>query len=208
MHAPLKFGAHIWNAFTDWPTYLGTMQAAERLGYDSLWTPDHMYPSMGAIEGPMFESYTALAAVATMTDRATLGLLAGANTFRNPALVAKMITTVDHISRGRAVLGVGAGWHEQEHAHFGFPFGDGPPERLRWLREALPIMRDMRDGKRPNAGGEPYCVHEALNEPAQRPGRMIRWAHRRTSSSDARASSTLATDTSSSTSQRRTMRRR
>ena len=67
-NAPLKFGAHIWNAFTDWTSYLATMQAAERLGYDSLWTPDHMYPSMGAIEGDMFEAYTALAAVPLTTS--------------------------------------------------------------------------------------------------------------------------------------------
>jgi alkanesulfonate monooxygenase SsuD/methylene tetrahydromethanopterin reductase-like flavin-dependent oxidoreductase (luciferase family) len=165
-HAPLKFGAHVWNAFTDWPTYVATMQSAERLGYDSLWTPDHMYPSMGAVDGPMFEAYTALAAVATKTERAAVGLLVGANTFRNPALVAKMVTTLDHISGGRAVLGVGAGWHAEEHRDFGFPYGSGPPDRLRWLGEALPIMRGMLDGERPSATDGRYRSHEAINEPA------------------------------------------
>jgi alkanesulfonate monooxygenase SsuD/methylene tetrahydromethanopterin reductase-like flavin-dependent oxidoreductase (luciferase family) len=164
--APLKFGAHVWSTFTDWPSYLATMRSAEQLGYDSLWTPDHMYPSMGAVDGPMFEAYTALAAVATMTERATVGLLVGANTFRVPALVAKMITTIDHISGGRALLGVGAGWHAQEHRDFGFAFGSGPPERLRWLREALPIMRGMLDGARPSAIDGRYRAHEAINEPA------------------------------------------
>ena len=166
LNAPLRFGAHVWNAFTDWPVYLATMQRAEQLGYDSLWTPDHMYPSMGDPEGPMLEAYTALAAVASSTERASVGLLVGANTFRNPALVAKMITTIDHISDGRAVLGVGAGWHVQEHQQFGFRFGAGPPERLRWLGEALPIMRGMLDREQPAALGERYRVHEALNEPA------------------------------------------
>jgi len=166
LDAPLKLGAHVWNAFTDWPTYVAAMQAAERLGYDSLWTPDHMYPSMGAIDGPMFEAYTALAAVATKTERATVGLLVGANTFRVPALVAKMITTIDHISGGRAVLGVGAGWHAEEHRQFGFPYGAGPPERLRWLAEALPIMRGMLDGARPTIEGARYRVLSAINEPA------------------------------------------
>ncbi len=166
LDAPLRFGAHVWPVFTTWPTYLAAMQRAEQLGYDSLWTPDHVYPSMGATDGPIYEAYSALAAVATMTERATLGLLVGANTFRNPALVAKMVTTIDHISGGRAILGVGAGWHEQEHHDFGFRFGSGPRERLRWLREALPIMRGMLDGERPTIDGERYHVREAINEPA------------------------------------------
>ena len=134
---------------------------------------------------------TAMAAVATTTERASIGLMVGANTFRNPALVAKMITTIDHISDGRAVLGVGAGWHVQEHQQFGFRFGAGPPERLRWLAEALPIMRGMLDGERPTALGEHYRVHEALNEPGPV---QLPWP-------------SWATDTSSSTSPRRTMRR-
>ena len=167
------------------------MQRAEQLGYDSLWAPDHMYPSMGDSEVPMLEAYTAVAAVASITERASVGLLVGANTFRNPALVAKMITTIDHISDGRAVLGVGAGWHVQEHQQFGFRFGAGPPERLRWLAEALPIMRGMLDGERPTALGEHYRVHKALNEPGPV---QLPW-------------SSWATDTSSSTSPRRTMRR-
>jgi alkanesulfonate monooxygenase SsuD/methylene tetrahydromethanopterin reductase-like flavin-dependent oxidoreductase (luciferase family) len=163
--APLKFGAHVWTAFTDWPTYLATMQAAERLGYDSLWTPDHVYPSMGAIDGAMFEAYTAIAGVAPATSRPTLGLLVGANTFRNPALVAKMVTTLDHISDGRMVLGIGAGWHEQEHQAFGLEYGWGAPERLRWLGEALPIVRGMLDGTRPSAAGAHYRTHAVINKP-------------------------------------------
>ena len=87
-----------------------------------------------------------MAAVAATTQRASIGLMVGANTFRNPALVAKMVTTLDHISGGRAVLGIGAAWFETEHRAFGLPFGSGPGERLRWLGEALPIMRGMLDG--------------------------------------------------------------
>ncbi len=75
--------------------------------------------------------------------------MVGANTFRNPALVAKMATTHDHISNGRAILGIGAAWFEEEHRDFGIEFGSGPPERLRWLGEALPIMRGMLDGTEP-----------------------------------------------------------
>ena len=76
--------------------------------------------------------------------------MVGANTFRNPALVAKMVTTIDHISGGRAVLGIGAAWFETEHRGLRLPFGSGPGERLRWLGEALPIMRGMLDGTRPS----------------------------------------------------------
>ena len=79
--------------------------------------------------------------------------MVGANTFRNPALVAKMATTLDHISNGRAILGIGAAWFDEEHEAFGLEFGEGPPERLRWLREALPVMRGMLEGTEPSASG-------------------------------------------------------
>jgi alkanesulfonate monooxygenase SsuD/methylene tetrahydromethanopterin reductase-like flavin-dependent oxidoreductase (luciferase family) len=92
-------------------------------------------------------------------------MMVGANTFRNPALVAKMITTLDHISGGRAVLGIGAAWFETEHEAFGLPFGESPGERLRWLREALPIMRGMLDGERPTLSGKRYRTEAAVNLP-------------------------------------------
>ena len=124
--APLKLGANHWNQYADWPSFLAAQLRAEALGYDSLWTWDHLYPIQGSHEGPMFEAYTAMSAVAAQTQRATIGLMVGANTFRNPALVAKMITTIDHISNGRAILGIGAAWFETEHTAFGLPFGDEP----------------------------------------------------------------------------------
>ncbi len=133
-NAPLKLGANCWNQYTDWPSFLAAQQRADRLGYDSLWTWDHLYPIVGSAEGPIFECYTAMAAVAASDASAPrIGLMVGANTFRNPALVAKMVTTLDHISGGRAVLGIGAAWFETEHRAFGIPFGSGPGERLRWL---------------------------------------------------------------------------
>ena len=165
MNAPLKLGINNWNQYSDWPSFLAAQQRADRLGFDSIWTWDHLYPIVGSHEGPIFECYTAMAAVASTTERASIGLLVGANTFRNPALVAKMVTTLDHISGGRAVLGIGAAWFETEHTAFGLEFGEGAPERLRWLREALPIMRDMLDGKQPTTEGR-YVTKEALNLPA------------------------------------------
>ncbi|MEA2025190.1 MAG: LLM class flavin-dependent oxidoreductase [Chloroflexota bacterium] len=166
MNAPLKLGINNWNQYSDWESFLAAQQRADRLGFDSIWTWDHLYPIVGSHEGPIFESYTAMAAVATMTERASIGLMVGANTFRNPALVAKMVTTLDHISNGRAVLGIGAAWFEAEHEAFGLPFGERPGERLRWLREALPIMRGMLDGERPSVSGERYSSDAVLNLPA------------------------------------------
>ena len=91
--------------------------------------------------------------------------MVGANTFRNPALVAKMATTLDHIIDGRAILGIGAAWFEEEHEDFGLEFGTGPPERLRWLGEALPIMRGMLDGTEPTATGPHYTSTRTRNLP-------------------------------------------
>jgi alkanesulfonate monooxygenase SsuD/methylene tetrahydromethanopterin reductase-like flavin-dependent oxidoreductase (luciferase family) len=91
--------------------------------------------------------------------------MVGANTFREPALTAKMATTLDHISNGRAILGIGGAWFETEHEAFGLPFGDGFPERLRWLGEALPIMRGMLHGERPTATGPRYATKAVRNDP-------------------------------------------
>ena len=91
--------------------------------------------------------------------------MVGANTFREPSLVAEMATTLDHISGGRAVLGIGSAWFREEHAAFGFPFGEGAPERLRWLGEALPVIRGMLRGERPSAAGARYHATEVRNDP-------------------------------------------
>ncbi|MFO1541048.1 MAG: LLM class flavin-dependent oxidoreductase [Chloroflexota bacterium] len=163
--APIKLGANVWNQYTSWPAFRDALVRAEALGYDSLWTWDHVYPIVGSPDGPILEAWTAMAAIAALTKTATIGHLVGANTFRNPALTAKMITTIDHISGGRAVLGIGAAWFEVEHRGFGIPFGDGFPERLRWLGEALPIMRAMLDGTPHTATGPRYATDAVRNDP-------------------------------------------
>ena len=160
----VKIGALLWNQYTDWPSLREAGIRADTLGYNSLWTWDHLYPIVGDHEGPMFEGWLTLAAWAERTERATVGLMVGANTFRNPALVAKMATTLDHISNGRAVLGIGAAWFETEHRAFGIEFGSSPGERLRWLEEAAYIMRGMLHGERPS-GSRYYSAHEVLNLP-------------------------------------------
>ncbi len=104
----IKLGALCWNQYTDWPSLLEAGVRADRLGYDTLWTWDHLYPIVGSPEGPIFEGWLTLAAWAQATGRVRIGLMVGANTFREPTLTAKMATTLDHISGGRAILGIGA----------------------------------------------------------------------------------------------------
>ena len=161
----LKLGALCWNQYTDWPSLLEAGQRAETLGYDTLWTWDHLYPIVGSHEGPMFEGWLTLTAWAQATTRIRIGLMVGANTFREPTLTAKLATTLDHISNGRATLGIGGAWFETEHEELGIEFGDGFPERLRWLGEALPIMRGMLHGERPTATGPRYAAKNARNDP-------------------------------------------
>jgi alkanesulfonate monooxygenase SsuD/methylene tetrahydromethanopterin reductase-like flavin-dependent oxidoreductase (luciferase family) len=143
---PVKLGINLWSQASDWPTYLAAGRRADDLGYDTLWTWDHLYAIFGDPHQPIFEGYTALAALAQATDRIRLGLFVGANTFRNPGLAAKAITTIDHISDGRAIAGIGGAWFELEHQAFGLDFGSGFGQRLDWLAEAAPAMRAMFDG--------------------------------------------------------------
>ena len=162
---PLRLGALCWNQYATWPQLLEAGVRADRLGYDTLWTWDHLYPIVGSHVGPMFEAWLTVAGWALRTERVRIGLMVGANTFRNPAVVAKMVTTLDHQSGGRAILGIGAAWFQTEHVAFGLPFGEGAPERLRWLAEALPVMRGMLRGETPSAAGPHYAIKDVRNDP-------------------------------------------
>ncbi|MFL5681064.1 MAG: LLM class flavin-dependent oxidoreductase [Chloroflexota bacterium] len=162
----LQLGALCWNQYTEWPALLAAGERADRLGYDSLWTWDHLYPIVGDSHGPNYEGWLTLTAWAARTEKTRIGLMVGANPYREPSLVAKMATTLDHISNGRAILGIGAAWFEEEARDFGFEFGDGPPERLRWLGQALPILRGMLDGTNPSAPeGSRYRARHVRNDP-------------------------------------------
>ena len=170
--APLKLGADIWNQYTGWPAFRAAHLRAEELGYDSLWTMDHIYPPNLPEDGPIFEAFTAMAAIAEVTSRSSISVMVASNTYRNPGMLTKIMTTIDHISAGRAILSVGAGWAEHEHRGFGFEFGSSPGERLRWLREALPVIRGMLDGTDPSAAGDHYHMQHAHNVPAPIQDRM------------------------------------
>jgi alkanesulfonate monooxygenase SsuD/methylene tetrahydromethanopterin reductase-like flavin-dependent oxidoreductase (luciferase family) len=162
---PVKLGVLAWNQYTDWPALRDAGVLADELGYDSLWTWDHVYPIAGDPNGPILEGYMTVAAWAALTKRVTVGLMVGANTFRNPALVAKMVTTLDHVSGGRAYLGIGGAWFETEHAAFGIEFGSGFGERLDWLDEAVELMSGMVRGEEPSARGRRYHASSVRNDP-------------------------------------------
>ena len=142
-----RLGILLWSQATDWPAFESAATRVDELGYEHLWTWDHLYAIFGDPYQPIFEGYASLAAWAKVTTRTRLGLLVGANTFRNPGLVAKLVTTLDHISDGRAIAGIGGAWFEQEHAEYGIEFGAGFGERLTWLDEAVGAMRGLLDGE-------------------------------------------------------------
>jgi alkanesulfonate monooxygenase SsuD/methylene tetrahydromethanopterin reductase-like flavin-dependent oxidoreductase (luciferase family) len=155
----IKFGILPSPNYTTWPDLRDIGRRVDELGYTSLWCSDHLYAPDPTKLGPVFEGYTVLGAWAAVTTSVTLGLMVGCNNFRNPALTVKMATTLDHISNGRAVLAVGAGWFEGEHAAFGMPFGP-PKQRLDRLEEALGIMRTMLDGEA--ASGRGSYTHDSV----------------------------------------------
>jgi alkanesulfonate monooxygenase SsuD/methylene tetrahydromethanopterin reductase-like flavin-dependent oxidoreductase (luciferase family) len=142
-----RLGILLWSQATGWDEFERSAVRIDELGYDHLWTWDHLYAIFGDPYQPIFEGYATLAAWAKVTTRARLGLLVGANTFRNPGLVAKLVTTLDHISGGRAILGIGGAWFEKEHTEYGIDFGASPGTRLTWMDEATGAMRALLDGE-------------------------------------------------------------
>ncbi len=142
-----RLGILLWSQATDWESFERSAIRIDELGYEHLWTWDHLHAIFGDPYQPIFEGYATLAAWAKVTRRTRLGLLVGANTFRNPALTTKLAVTLDHISAGRAILGIGGAWFETEHTEFGIEFGHSPGERLTWMDEAVTAMRALLDGE-------------------------------------------------------------
>jgi F420-dependent oxidoreductase-like protein len=169
----LLFGYHMpTQTFADTPSdrlfdrIVANAQAAEAAGFDLVTVMDHFYQirGVGSETEPMLEGYSTLAALAARTTRVRLAVMVAGVTYRNPALTAKMITTLDIISKGRAVLGLGAAWNEDEHRGYGFDF---PPigERMDRLEETLKICQLMFTEERPSFDGRYYRIDHALNEP-------------------------------------------
>ena len=161
----MRFGAAFWVQRTGWPELRDAVLHAEAAGFDDLWVDDHLLSDEGDWTDGKLEGWTTLAALAAVTTRARLGHMVTANTFRNPGLVAKMAATVDHVSDGRVILGLGAGWFEREHDAFGLKFGPWMGERIDRLGEATGVIRRLLDGERVTHEGPHYRLHDAVCAP-------------------------------------------
>ena len=152
-----------------WPEMRDRWQWFESLGFDSLWLPDHFVPTARP-EGPFFEAWTLLAALATQTERARIGIMVSSNTFRHPSLLAKQAVTLDHVSNGRLELGVGAGWFRDEHEMFGLDFPE-TGELVDRFAETLDLLDRYLSNDITSFAGEYYSLKDAPNRPApiQRP---------------------------------------
>lgn len=161
----VKFGIITRLGGANWEQVLSAWKEIERLGFDSAWMNDHLLGSYPSDEdSPQLEAWTTLAALAAETERMEIGTLVSANTFRNPALLTKMATTVDIISDGRLVLGIGAGWTEREHVAYGIELGTAR-ERAEKLDEALQVITKLWSGESQSFDGKYYTLDEAPLSP-------------------------------------------
>lgn len=169
----MRIGLQVWGQFVSWDELMHAGVLIERLGFASLWSNDHFYPAFGSDEGPVFEGWMTLAGWAMLTDRIALGCLVSAASYRNPALLVKMATALDHASHGRITLGLGAGWHERDHRAFGYALLK-PSERASRLEDACSIVRSLLSGQATTFLGAHYRAERAHNEPRPYGGRRMR----------------------------------
>jgi F420-dependent oxidoreductase-like protein len=147
-----------------WSELLDVSQHAERTGWDGVWLADHFMPNAEDTSGPNHECFTALAGLAAAVPRIRIGSIVAGNTYRNPAVLAKQAATIDHIAGGRVVLGLGAGWQENEHVAYGLEFST-VKGRLDRLEEACAIITSLFANDRTNHDGTYYRVADAPLEP-------------------------------------------
>ena len=167
---PLRFGMFLSQASKTWAQMLDDVREAEELGFDNAWLVDHLVDTDGPPEHGCLEGWTLLSAIAASTSRIRLGILVSSNTFRNPALLLKEAVTVDHISGGRLILGIGTGWHEDEHRRYGIDLPQ-PPERVDRFEEAVEMITLLMSQERTTFTGNHYRLDDARLRPppVQRP---------------------------------------
>lgn len=167
---PIRFGVQAAPQQISWAELKEVWQEVEALGFDSLWVNDHMLPSVGPTDAANMEGWATLAALAALTSKVKIGALVTANTFRHPAVLAKMATTIDHISNGRLILGMGSGYFAQEHQVYGIPFPT-TRERAKRLEEAIQVIRTLWTQESASFQGEYYQLINApfVPKPVQKP---------------------------------------
>lgn len=165
-----RFGLFIGQVGLSWTDLVERFVLADELGFDHAWLVDHLMPTDPPHDRSIFEAWTSLAALAALTRRIRIGVLVSSNTFRHPSLLAKQAVTVDHISSGRLILGVGTGWYPDEHRRFGVDF-PAAPERVERLEEALEVLDRLESGAVATHDGRFYRLEGALAlpRPVQRP---------------------------------------
>jgi F420-dependent oxidoreductase-like protein len=161
MVGQLRLGVSLWPQGATWDQVRDTSLAVDRLGYDSLWSYDHFVALASDPTVAVLDGWTVLAALGALTSRTRLGVLVTGVTHRHPAILAKMAATLDHISGGRTILGLGAAWNEQEHKAYGIPFGP-VGERLALLDEACTVIRSLFEDEVTNFEGEHCAVRDAV----------------------------------------------
>jgi F420-dependent oxidoreductase-like protein len=160
----LRFGVQTAPHNTTWADLRAVWKVIDEAGYDTAWLFDHFYPILSDPAGPCFEGWTALTALAAETKHVEAGVLVTGNTYRHPAVLAKMGATLDQIIGGRLIMGIGAAWFEMEHNAYGIPFYT-TGERIRRLDEAVAIIKNMWTAEKTTMQGRYYQVSEARCEP-------------------------------------------
>jgi alkanesulfonate monooxygenase SsuD/methylene tetrahydromethanopterin reductase-like flavin-dependent oxidoreductase (luciferase family) len=166
----IGIGFQAWATNVGWPALMEAGRQIDAMGFEALWSNDLFLPALGPesmvgpVDGPVFEGWSILGGWAAVTSRVRLGCLVSGVGYRNPSLLVRMATALDHASGGRAALGIGAGWHEREHRMFGFAY-PGLGERLDRLEEAATICRGLLDGQRVTIAGRWFDMLDAVNDP-------------------------------------------